>query len=93
MDKLHELPFVLLNLLRGYATLSSTRSLLFPSSLEFHIVHDFLLNDVLLNELFVTFPPSAQYQVRFWKWALYNLECMDIPAVSSEFKSFEAGSF
>lgn len=77
MDKLHELRKLspaLFNLLRGYAALSPTRFLVFPFDLAFDIVHDFLLTDLLLNPLFMTYPPSQQYQATFWKWALNSLE-------------------
>ncbi|KAJ3556707.1 hypothetical protein NM688_g1877 [Phlebia brevispora] len=65
---------ILVNVLRGYAALAPTRSLSFPAELTFEVVHSFLLNDILLNPLFTTYPPSPQYQVVFWKWALNNLE-------------------
>lgn len=44
--------------------------------MDFDIVHDFLMDDILLNPLFTMYPPSTQYQVVFWKWALNHLERM-----------------
>ena len=77
MDGLIDHPVALLDLLRGYATLCPVRLLVFPSHLPFAVVHDFLLRDLILNEPFVSYPPGAEYQARFWKWALDHLSRME----------------
>lgn len=84
MDRLNDRPAALLDLLRGYATLCPVRLLVFPSHLAFGVVHDFLLHD-LLNEPFVSYPPAAEYQARFWKWALDHLQRMDCQEVCVHF--------
>ena len=81
MDRLQDLPPLLLDLLRGYATLCPVRLLVFPSRLSFGAVHEFLLRDLLFNELFAKYPPALEYQARFWKWTLDNLQRMDCPEV------------
>ncbi len=66
----------LLDILRGYASLSPPRYLQLPRCIEFDDLHHFFLNDLLLNPHFNVHPPSAQYQAVFWKWALQQLEGM-----------------
>ena len=81
MDRLNKLPPALVELLRGYATVSPTRLLEFPTHLSIEVVHEFLLNDLLHNAHFALYAPSVQYQTQFWKWALRNLERMNMPEV------------
>lgn len=76
VERLSQQHSVLLDLLRGYAALSPVRFLEFPSHMAFDIVHNFLMDDILLNPQFTMYSPSIQYQTVFWKWALYNLEMM-----------------
>ena len=71
-----DLPPALIDLLRGYATLHSPRFLRFPIELSFAQIHGFLLNVVLTNPYFATYPPAEQYQQQFWKWAIGHLESM-----------------
>lgn len=82
IEKLKILPPTLVELVRGYAALAPVRALPFPSDVDFDVVHDFLLNDLLLNPLFTKYPPSVQYQAVFWKWALDRLEKMTTSEVS-----------
>jgi protein-lysine N-methyltransferase EEF2KMT len=64
----------LFQLLRGYSTLVPTKDLVAPSQLPILIVHDFLLNNILLNPHFQLYPSSNEYQFSFWKWAIEWLE-------------------
>ncbi|KAI0937170.1 hypothetical protein AcV5_005131 [Taiwanofungus camphoratus] len=61
-------------ILRGYAALSPPKLLTVPSRLPFTELHDFLLNLVLFNSHLQVYPPSQQYQISFWKWAIQQLE-------------------
>ncbi|TFK86583.1 hypothetical protein K466DRAFT_492516 [Polyporus arcularius HHB13444] len=61
------------HILRSYATLRTPRSIQEPS-VSFKPAHDFLLYHLLLNPHFQEFPPSTQYQLSFWKWAISWLE-------------------
>jgi hypothetical protein len=64
----------LFDILRGFASLQPTNSLKWPRSISFARTHDFLLNSVLLDSHFSSYPPSVQYQWSFWKWAVENME-------------------
>lgn len=86
MNSLNALHPTLLEVVRGYATLTPIRSLIFPSDLSFELVHNFFLNDILNNPLFLSYPPVAQYQNRFWRWALDHLEEMECPEVCATSK-------
>ena len=81
IEKLKNLPPTLVELVRGYAALAPVRFLVFPSGVDFDVVHDSLLNDLLFNPLFTKYPPSVQYQAVFWKWALGHLEGMAVSEV------------
>ena len=63
----------LLDVLRAYATLRPARLIIKPDA-SFVLAHDFLLNRLLLNPHFEQYPPSTQYQISFWKWAIDWLE-------------------
>jgi hypothetical protein len=71
-----QLPKDLFELLRGYSALVPVKFLFFPFNLPFFLVHDFLLNEILLEPHFGVYPPSKEYQYTFWKWAICNLEQM-----------------
>lgn len=66
----------LYNILRAYSVLVSPKTLAFPSNLPFTVVHDFILHSILLSRHLQRYPPSINYQLRFWKWVIYNLEGM-----------------
>lgn len=66
-------PDPLFDILRAYATLQSPKAMKRISA-PFGVLHDFLLNHILLNAHLREFPPSKQYQVSFWKWAIDWLE-------------------
>ena len=68
-----DLPDPLFNVLRAYATLQPPRSVRKPD-VSFSRTHEFLLKDLLLNPHFQEYPPSRQYQLSFWKWAIDWLE-------------------
>lgn len=61
-------------LLHGFFSLTPLNALRFPSRLSAVQINNFLLNNLLLNQHFQQFPPSSQYQKRFWKWAITHLE-------------------
>lgn len=75
------IPPSLEDLLRGYATVCSTRKLGLPDKISFEDLHNFLLNGILLNPFLEKYPPSTQYQSRFWKWAIENLENKSVTEV------------
>ena len=64
----------LFTLLHGFFSLTPLNALRFPSRLSAVQINNFLLNNLLLNQHFQQFPPSSQYQKRFWKWAITHLE-------------------
>ncbi|KAM5532252.1 hypothetical protein V8D89_014091 [Ganoderma adspersum] len=68
-------PDPLFNVLRAYATLQSPKAIERPGA-SFSTVHDFLLHHLLLKPHFVDYPPSKQYQITFWKWAIEWLEVL-----------------
>lgn len=70
---LQMLPDPLFDILRIYATLQSPKLILTPD-VPFESAHVFLLDHVLLNRHFGEYPPSKQYQLTFWKWAIGWLE-------------------
>ncbi|KAF5312270.1 hypothetical protein D9619_002810 [Psilocybe cf. subviscida] len=61
-------------LLRDFLSLKPVNALTYPSNKSSTDVQDFLLNHVLLNLHAIAYPPSSQYQKRFWKWAIEHLE-------------------
>ncbi|OSD03362.1 hypothetical protein PYCCODRAFT_268392 [Trametes coccinea BRFM310] len=67
------LPVQLFDVLRAYAALLPPRSIEL-AGVSFETLHGFLLAHVLLNTHFNDFPPSKQYQLLFWKWAVDRLE-------------------
>ncbi|KAJ6601329.1 hypothetical protein DFH09DRAFT_969966 [Mycena vulgaris] len=60
--------------LRGYASLIPANHLQFPSHLQAHDIHDFLVDHILTSAHFQAYPPSKQYQKSFWKWIIPHLE-------------------
>nr|GAT59569.1 predicted protein [Mycena chlorophos] len=50
------------------------QNLEYPIQLPPDLVHDFVLNHLLLDPHFAAYPPSEQYQKTFWKWMVRNLE-------------------
>ena len=75
----------LFELLRSYAALVPPHTMPFPSHMPTPDVHDFLLNFVLLNEHFRSYPPSKTYQCRFWKWAIHHLTAEQSEVRCSEY--------
>jgi hypothetical protein len=63
-------------ILRGYSGLSSPNKLVFPRLIPPEELHDFFINKILLNQHLHRYPPSDQYQRRFWKWAIERLEAI-----------------
>ncbi|KAF7337698.1 Protein-lysine N-methyltransferase EFM3 [Mycena sanguinolenta] len=64
----------LFQILRGYASLVPPSRLQFPSHLQTQVIHDFLVDHILSNLHFQTYPPSVDYQRSFWKWIIPLLE-------------------
>ncbi|KAJ7201323.1 hypothetical protein GGX14DRAFT_524451 [Mycena pura] len=64
----------LFQILRGYAALIPPRCLQFPPHLSTQLIHDVLLEHVLLSPHFQLYPPSRQYQKAFWKCIISHLE-------------------
>ncbi|KAJ7216779.1 hypothetical protein B0H12DRAFT_1241806 [Mycena haematopus] len=64
----------LFQILRGYAALVPPSRLQFPSHLQTQVIHDFLVDHILLSLHFQNYPPSADYQRSFWKWMIPHLE-------------------
>lgn len=62
------------SILRGFASVQPTKSLTWPWDISTAETHDFLLRSILLNQHFLSYPPSKQYQRGFWKWAIENME-------------------
>ena len=79
----------LFELLRGYSALVPVKYLTFPSHLRVIDVHNFLVENILLNEHFVTYPASPGYQHSFWKWAIYHLEegMIEVRSICGSFRS------
>ncbi|KAI9057779.1 hypothetical protein FKP32DRAFT_1583224 [Trametes sanguinea] len=67
------LPEPLFDVLRAYAALLPPRSFEL-ADVAFGTLQGFLLSHILLNPHFRDFPPSKQYQLSFWKWAIDRLE-------------------
>ena len=65
----------LFHVLRAYAILQPPRSISKPNT-SFSILHDFVLHHILHNPHFQQYPPSKQYQLSFWKWAIEWLESL-----------------
>ncbi|KAF8913238.1 putative methyltransferase-domain-containing protein [Gymnopilus junonius] len=61
-------------LLRQFYALNPTNIILFPKDCLPQGINDFLVNDVLLSQHFQKYPPSPQYQKRFWKWSNNDFE-------------------
>jgi hypothetical protein len=64
----------LFQILRGYASLVPPNRLQFPAHPQTQIIHDFLVDQILLNAHFQKYPPSPEYQRSFWKWIISQLE-------------------
>ncbi|KAL0951759.1 hypothetical protein HGRIS_008431 [Hohenbuehelia grisea] len=60
-------------ILRGYAALHRPNAFILPYC-AFADIHDLLLNGLLLNKHLTDYPPSVEYQQKFWKWAIGQLE-------------------
>lgn len=65
-------------LVRGYARLTPLAHLHLPSTSPgiFQRVHEVLLNEILLDPHLQAYPPAPEYQLKFWKWALQELEAL-----------------
>ncbi|KAF9532088.1 hypothetical protein CPB83DRAFT_760781 [Crepidotus variabilis] len=63
-------------LLQGFFCLTPIPDLLLPQGLDFNTLLDFFITHILVNSHSKKYPPSTQYQKRFWKWAIEHLECM-----------------
>ncbi|KAF9446125.1 hypothetical protein P691DRAFT_777095 [Macrolepiota fuliginosa MF-IS2] len=59
-----------------------------PCNISVVKVHNFILNSILLDPHFASYPPSAQYQKGFWKWTIENMERSQL-ASQSEADEFE----
>ncbi|KAJ7361192.1 hypothetical protein DFH08DRAFT_367655 [Mycena albidolilacea] len=64
----------LFQILRGYASLVPPNRLQLPAHPQTQIIHDFLVDQILLNGHFQKYPPSPEYQRSFWKWIISQLE-------------------
>ncbi|KIJ22166.1 hypothetical protein PAXINDRAFT_95582 [Paxillus involutus ATCC 200175] len=64
----------LLSILWAYSALVPTKNLSLSPTLQFNEIHDFFLNNILLNEHLKNYPPSELYRQSFWKWAIGELE-------------------
>ncbi|KZT30931.1 hypothetical protein NEOLEDRAFT_1159994 [Neolentinus lepideus HHB14362 ss-1] len=62
------------NLLREYGALLPSRLLRFPLGIPWPELHNLLLENVLLDQHFTSYPPSVEYQRAFWKAAIDHLE-------------------
>ena len=63
-----------IQLLHPFFALTPPSALKFPSNYSPTEINDFLVNSILRNPHFQQYPPSDQYQRRFWKWAIETLE-------------------
>ncbi|KAF8899222.1 hypothetical protein BD779DRAFT_1659128 [Infundibulicybe gibba] len=78
MDVAEEnIPRDLFELLRGFSSLTPPNRLCFPANISPVLVHDFLINFILLNSHIRDYPPSREYQKNFWKWAITHLESIE----------------
>jgi hypothetical protein len=66
------------DLLREYARLTPLAHLQFTSSPPggFNRVHNALLNEILLDQHLCSYPPAPEYQLKFWKWVIRELESL-----------------
>ena len=66
------------DLVRRYARLASLAHLQFPPALPgaFNCAHDVLLKGILLDPHLHAYPPAPEYQLKFWKWAVQELEVL-----------------
>ncbi|KJA28651.1 hypothetical protein HYPSUDRAFT_177918 [Hypholoma sublateritium FD-334 SS-4] len=64
----------LFTLLRNYYALTPVNRLQLPLILPPNRINDFLVCEILINEHHQRYPPSPEYQKRFWKWAIAHLE-------------------
>lgn len=60
-----------------FALLVPPSSLLLPDK-SFEEIHDELVNKILLDAHLNEYPPSKEYQLSFWKWAVKRLETLAI---------------
>ncbi|KAJ7940485.1 hypothetical protein B0H13DRAFT_14257 [Mycena leptocephala] len=68
----------LFQILQGYASLTPPNYLRYPSHLHTQVIHDFLVDHILLNAHFQTYPRSKDYQKSFWKWIIPRLETKSV---------------
>jgi hypothetical protein len=61
-------------LLQSFFALTPLSTLKIPFKYSPTEINDFLVDNILLNSHFQRYPPSKQYQRRFWKWAIETLE-------------------
>ena len=66
--------YQLFTLLRNYYTLTPVNRLQLPPKSPPHRIGDYLVREILINEHHQQYPPSSEYQKRFWKWVIENLE-------------------
>lgn len=64
----------LFTLLRNYYALTPVNRLQLPLEPPLNRINDFLVCEILINEHHQQYPPSPEYQKRFWKWAIEHLE-------------------
>ena len=62
------------DILRRYSCLAPLRSFSLPQDVPRQILQDFLVKNVLNNELLAKYPPSVDYQRSFWKNVVSHLE-------------------
>lgn len=65
-------------LAEAYARLTPLVHLHLPTTSPgaFQRVHDVLLNNILLDSHLGAYPSAPEYQLKFWKWALQELEVL-----------------
>jgi len=66
------------DLVQEYARLTPPSHLQSPSASSgaFNRVHDVLLNKIILDPHLCAYPPTPEYQLKFWKWAVQKLEAL-----------------
>ncbi|KAF9566898.1 hypothetical protein CPC08DRAFT_681596 [Agrocybe pediades] len=62
------------SLLRSFYSLAPVNSLKLPNDCSFAAISQCLVANILQDDHFLSYPPSRQYQRRFWKWAIESLE-------------------
>lgn len=75
------------NLVPEYARLISPAHIHLPSPSPgafFHL-HNVLLSKILLDPHLRAYPPSPEYKLKFWKWAVQELESLIGDQVSVQY--------